>query len=74
MGCGHEKLAAPADTAPERFLEIKIALFNCTGDKVTDNLYAKIASIIPGSPVTFRINFTSVSSEARSFFEVLNKP
>jgi len=62
------------DTVPERFAEIKICLFNCTGDEVTDDLYAKIASISPGSPVTFRINFTSVSSEARSFFEVLNKP
>ena len=63
-----------ADTVPERFAEIKICLFNCTGDEVTDDLFAKIVSIIPGSPVTFRISFTSVSSEARSFFEMLNKP
>ena len=63
-----------ADMVPERFAEIKICLFNCAGDEVTCDLFAKIVSIIPGSPATFRISFTSVSSDARSFFEMLNKP
>lgn len=53
----------------EKLTNLKIAIFNTKGHKVTADLYAKVTEVLSESPATFRIVFTSVSSEARNYLE-----
>ncbi|MDM8550484.1 adenylate/guanylate cyclase domain-containing protein [Desulfobacterales bacterium HSG2] len=58
-----------AELAVERLSNLKISLFDDEGYEITTELYAKVTRNISESPIVFRVNFTSVPSEAKSFFK-----
>ena len=58
-----------ADTAVDRLTNLKMSLFDDEGYEITTEMYAKVTSNLPDSPPVFRVNFTSVPSEAKAFFK-----
>jgi adenylate cyclase len=53
---------------------LKIALFNDKENEITPDLYAKVTEILPKPLPTFRVYFTSVPPEAKTFFEKVLVP
>ncbi len=70
----HKAAEILTETAVDKLADLKISLFNDHGRAVTDDLYAKVIEKISESPGRFRVSFTSVPSEARTFFETLLSP
>ncbi len=58
-----------ADISAKRLTNMKISLFDDEGYEITTELYAKVVQEVSDSPPTFRVNFTSLPSEAKSFFK-----
>lgn len=58
-----------ADVSAKRLANMKISLFDDEGYEITTELYAKVTREISDSPPTFRVNFTSLPTEAKSFFK-----
>jgi adenylate cyclase len=60
-----------AGVAPDRLTNLKISVFDPTGDEVTTDLYAKVMELISDHPVSFKVRFTSVPPEAEAFFKTV---
>jgi adenylate cyclase len=58
-----------AESKPSKLSNLKMSIFDNTGNEITNDLYAKMTDNISQSPPTFRVNFTSIPPEAKKFLE-----
>lgn len=56
-----------------RLTDLKISLFDENGDLVTEDLYGRVTQTFSDSPPVSRVNFTSISTEAKRFLSNLQK-
>ena len=58
-----------ANMNSEKLLNLKIALFNDTGQEITTDLYAKITQTFAHQPTVFQVHFTAIPAEAKAFLD-----
>jgi adenylate cyclase len=60
-----------ANIAPNLYSNLKLRLFDNEGNEIADNLYAKVTENLSDSHPFFRVNFTSIPSEAEFYFNTV---
>lgn len=58
-----------ANMSSEKLLNLKITLFNETGQEITTDLYAKITQTSAHQPTVFQVHFTAIPAEAKAFLD-----
>jgi len=58
-----------SEHTPDCMTNLKILIFTGEGNRIINNLYAKVFEILPGSPPRFRVRFTSVPINVNSFIK-----
>lgn len=60
------------DHSAEKLSNLKIRLYNQTGDVITENLYGKVVSVGAASPFEAKVQFTSVPPSADGFLKSIS--
>ncbi len=63
-----------SDVNVDKLSNLKISILDNEGHEVVTDLYAKVIRNITDSPALFKVNFTSVTTEAKIFLEKLISP
>ncbi len=69
MRLNHKGAEIQANMSSEKLLNLKIALFDETGQEITTDLYAKITQTFEHKPTVFQVHFTAIPTEAKAFFD-----
>ncbi|NJO14633.1 MAG: hypothetical protein HC877_02490 [Thioploca sp.] len=69
MRLNHKGAEIQANMSSEKLLNLKIALFDETGQEITTDLYAKITQTFEHQPTVFQVHFTAIPTEAKAFFD-----
>jgi adenylate cyclase len=65
----HKGAEIQANMSGEKLLNLKIALFDETGQEITTDLYAKITQTFEHQPTLFQVHFTAIPAEAKAFLD-----
>ena len=60
------------DHSAEKLSNLKLRLYNQTGDLITPNLYGKVISVSAASPFEAEVQFTSIPPSADGFFKSIS--
>jgi adenylate cyclase len=52
---------------PPRLANLRLSLYNCHDQLITDNIYAKVLTHLSDLPPVFQVNFTAIPPEAETF-------
>ncbi len=58
-----------AEILPPTLSNLRLSLYDCHDQMITDNLYAKVLKHLSHRPPLFQVNFTAIPPEAESFFQ-----
>jgi len=73
MGLLDETAEVRVDAALERLTNIKIILKDRDDTVISDELYGKVIGKISDEPPSFKVNFTSITPEAREFLRAVQQ-